>query len=92
MYALHCREKIRSLALLVKYLADKYGLMDPLLCLNKYDAPSKSEYKKTVKIKISAHYEKNLRISAENNSRMKYLHVSLSGLNGRRHPALDHYS
>ena len=80
----------RTWSIHIKYLAEKYGLMDPLLCLNKCDAPSKSEYKKTVKIKISAYYEKNLRISAENNSRMKYLHVSLSGLNGRRHPALDH--
>ena len=79
----------RTWSIHIKYLSEKYGLMDPLDCLNNLDAPSKSEYKKNIKIKIAAYYEQSLRTSAEKNSRMKYLNVSLSGLNGKRHPALN---
>ena len=48
-----------------------------------------SEYKELVRTKIGAPYEQNFRELAENNSQMTYLNVSLSGLNGRRHPALS---
>ena len=65
-----------------------YGLDDPLECL-KFDPPSKSAYKELVRTKICAYYEQNLRDLAENNSQMTYLNVSLSGLNGRHHPALS---
>ena len=56
-------------------------------CL-KVDAPPKSQYKETVLTKISAHYEHLLWEMAASNSKMKYLHVSLSGLRGRQYPAL----
>ena len=72
----------------LRFLSQKYGLDDPLECL-KFDPPSKSEYKELIRTKICAHYEHNLRDLAENNSQMTYLNVSLSGLNGRRHPALS---
>ena len=54
--------------------------MDPL---------SKSEYKENIQTKICAFYEKSLREEASNNSLMQYLNVSLTGLRGRRHPALS---
>ena len=51
------------------YLSKKYELDDPSECL-KLDPPSKSEYKELVRTKICAHYERNLRELAENNSQM----------------------
>ena len=54
----------RTWSIHIKYLSKKYGLMDPLDCLNKLDAPSKSEYKKNITIKISFYYEQSLRTSA----------------------------
>ena len=65
-----------------------YGLADPSECL-KHDAPKKSEFKGDVATKITAFYEKNLRKKAETNSNMTYLNVSVSGLRGKRHPALS---
>ena len=65
-----------------------YGLADPLQCLKK-DAPKKSEFKEDVRTKITAFYEKELRNKAETNSNMTYLNVSVSGLRGKRHPALS---
>lgn len=72
----------------VKFLSQKYGLGDPSDCL-KIDPPSKSQYKENVTTKICAFYEGSLRAMAKNNSRMKYLNVSLCGLRGRHHPALS---
>ena len=39
--------------------------------------------------KITSYYEKSLRLMSSENSRMKYLNVSLSGLRGCHHPALS---
>ena len=64
-----------------------YGLKDPLEYL-KIDPPSKSSYKTEVNTKIQSFHEKTLRNLAEKNSAMKFLNVSLFGLNGRSHPAL----
>ena len=72
----------------VKYLCEKYGLEDPLSCLNR-DPPPKSVFKETVKTKVTAYYEKVLRQSASENSAMTYLNVTASGLRGRHHPALN---
>ena len=80
-------ENSRTWSVHLRYLSQKYGLKDPLDCL-KVDAPPKSQYKENVLTKISAHYERLLREMAARNSKMKYLHVSLSGLRGRHHPAL----
>ena len=77
----------RTWSVHLRHLSEKYGLTDPLECL-KDDPPSKSQYKEHILTKICAYYETSLRNMADNNSRMKYLHVSLSGLRGRHHPAL----
>jgi hypothetical protein len=78
----------RTWSVHLRYLSEKYGLMDPLECL-KLDPPTKSQYKEHIRTKICAYYEKSLRVMAEDNSRMTFLNVSLSGLRGRRHPALS---
>ena len=38
---------------------------------------------------ITVYYEKDLRTASIQNSKMRYLNVSIKGLNGRPHPALD---
>ena len=78
----------RTWSIHIRNLSEKYGLEDPFECL-KRDPPQKSSYKELIQTKICAFYENSLRFSAENNSKMKYLNVSLSGLRGRRHPALS---
>ena len=78
----------RTWAIHLRHLCRKYKLEDPLSCL-KRDAPSISTYKETVKTKVTAYFEKELRQSAAKNSAMSYLNVSLSGLRGRHHPALS---
>ena len=81
-------ENSRTWAIHLKHLCEKYGLEDPLSCLNR-DPPSKSIFKETVKTKVTAYYEKVLQHSASQNSAMKYLNVAASGLRGRHHPALS---
>ena len=78
----------RTWSIHLRHLTEKYGIEDPLSCL-KRDPPEKSQFKELIKTKISAYYEKSLRLSAENNSKMIYLNVSLVGLRGRHHPALS---
>ena len=68
-------------------LADKYEMRSPLECLST-DPPSKSEYKEYVLTKITAHYERALRQEASTNSCMKFLHVDMTGLRGKHHPAI----
>ena len=81
-------ENSRTWSIFLKQLCQMYGLADPSECL-KHDAPKKSEFKGDVATKITAFYEKNLRKKAETNSNMTYLNVSVSGLRGKRHPALS---
>ena len=81
-------ENSRTWAVHLRYLSYKYGLDDPLHCL-KMDPLSKSEYKENIQTKICTFYEKSLREDASNSSLMQYLNVSLTGLRGRRHPALS---
>ena len=81
-------ENSRTWIIHVKHLCRKYCLEDPHSCLVK-DAPPKSTFKETVAAKVSAYYEKLLRQAATENSLMKYLNVSTTGLRGRRHPALS---
>ena len=80
-------ENSRTWSIHLKYLSQLYGLKDPSECLQ-MDPKGKSQYKEEILTKIFAFHEKNLRTMASNNSRMKYLHVSLTGLRGRQHPAL----
>ena len=77
----------RTWSVHIKFLSKKYGLAEPLKCL-KFDPPPKSQYKEDVHTKICAFFEKNLRAMAKENSRMKYLNVTLYGLRNRHHPAL----
>ena len=81
-------ENSRTWTIFLRQLCMMYGLADPLQCL-KFDAPKKSIYKEEVLTKVTAFYEKELRINSATNSSMTYLNVSVSGLRGRRHPALS---
>ena len=81
-------ENSRTWTIFLRQLCTMYGLADPLQCL-KFDAPKKSIYKEEVLTKVTAFYEKELRINSATNSSMTYLNVSVSGLRGRRHPALS---
>ena len=73
-----------------KFLRDlsiRYDMKSPLECLA-VDPPSRSEYKEYVHTKITAYYERDLRQAASTNSCMQYLHVDLTGLRGKHHPAI----
>ena len=83
-----CSDNSRTWSIHVRHLCKKYGLEDPLSCLSR-DPPTKSNYKEMIATKITAYYEKMLRQSAIENSQMKYLNVSTTGLRGRHHPALS---
>ena len=78
----------RTWAIHLKFLSEKYGLEDPLNCLKK-DPPSKSIYKETIRTKITAYYELELRESAKTNSRMQYFNVNLLSLRGKPHYSLS---
>ena len=68
-------------------LCMKYGLPSPLSLLNQ--SPwSKESWTCLVKTRVTIWHEKELRKKSLNNSKMKYLNVQLSGLNGAPHPAL----
>ena len=69
------------------YLSVKYNMTDPLQCLAS-DPPSRGEYKEYVIIKITSFYERELREAASTNSCMEYLHVGVTGLRGKHHPAI----
>ena len=84
----HSDENSRTWSTHLRHLCRKYGLEDPSTCLLR-DAPPKSQYKETVATKIAAYYEKMLRASAAENSRLQYLNVAALGLRGRHHPALS---
>ena len=80
-------DKSRTWAAHVRFLSKQYNIPDPLQCL-KTEAPSKAEYKEYIQTKISAYYENNMRVKASNSSSMQYFNVSLTGLRGKKHPAL----
>ena len=71
----------------IRTLSMKYKMWDPLVCLFR-DPPSKSEYREYVLTKITAYYEQELRVMARSNSCMQYLHVEMTGLRGKHHPAI----
>ena len=80
-------ENSRTWSIFIRQLSTRYGLSDPLLCLNS-DPPQKSVYKEHILTRITAFHETELRQKALSNSCMTYLNVSVSGLRGRHHPAL----
>ena len=69
----------------VKHLAQMYGIEDIDM---KSTPPPKTKYKSSILVKITQFWETKLRKDAQNNSKMKYLNVNLTGLSGRCHPAL----
>ena len=81
-------ENSRTWSTFVKQLSVRYTLEDPAKSLEK-DPPSHSQFKEHILTKITAFYEKELRMEASHNSCMEYLNVSVSGLRGRHHPALS---
>ena len=64
-----------------------YDMNDPLAYLNETPS-SKSAFKELVATKIAAFHEKEMKITARNNSKMKFLNLILSSLRGRHHPCL----
>jgi hypothetical protein len=68
-------------------LSATYKMRAPLECLA-VDPPSKSEYREYVLTKITAYYEQELRKAASTNSCIKFLHVGMTGLRGKHHPAI----
>ena len=81
----------RTWAIHLTFIAQKYGLPDPLSCLN-VTAPTKESFKELIDTKVSVFYENELRNLAAKNSCMKFFNVSLIGLRGRHHPALSNIS
>ena len=77
----------RTWAVNLRHLSKMYKLEDPLSSLQK-TPPTKSSYKELILTKITSFHEKELKIKAEKNSKMKYMNVSLSSLRGRYHPCL----
>lgn len=65
-----------------------YGLEDPSSCLER-DPPKKSYYKEYIQTKITAYHEKIQKENAKNSKCLRYFNVSLLGLRGRAHPAIQ---
>ena len=71
----------------VQLLYKKYSLPSPLQLLQQ--PPCKQgDWKCLVKTRVTAWFERDLRLRASCNSKMSYLNVLLSGLSGKPHPAL----
>ena len=71
----------------IRNLAEKYDIEDPLSTIQR-EPPSKKEYSQNILVKITSYHERELRKSAETNSKMQFLNINVKGLNGRPHPAL----
>ena len=72
----------------VQLLCQQYGLPSPLSLLQSSQPVTKLSWRTLVKTRVTSWHEKALRERAEENSKMKYLNVQLSGLSGRPHPVL----
>ena len=81
-------ENSRTWSIFLRRLSTMYGLEDPQKCLQR-DPPQKATFKEHILTKITAFHETELRQKAKTNSNMSFLNVSVSGLRGRRHPALS---
>ncbi len=78
----------RTWSIHLRHLSRMYGLPDPLTLLQQDPWP-KSNWKETVMTKITAFHEKKLREENSDNSKMKYLNISVTGLRGRHHAVLS---
>ena len=67
----------------IQLLCQKYGLPSPLFLLENVPAWPKEKWKCLVKTRVTVFFEDKLRLDAARNSKMNYLNVQLSGLNGR---------
>ena len=76
----------------VQLLSEQYGLPSPLTLLQCSPPATRESWSSLVKTRVTAWHERELRKCAENNSKMKYLNVQLSGLSGRPHPILHNIS
>ena len=83
-----CRENSTTWFHHIRLLCLKYGLPDPLSLLHSSEVWAKEKWSVLVKTRVTAWHERNLRKKAQQNSKMRYLHVGLIGLTGRPHPAL----
>ena len=75
----------------VQLLCLKYGLPCPLSLLRQSEVTPcicKEDWNILVKTRVTVWYERELRNQALQNSKMKYLNVSLTGLSGQPHPVL----
>ena len=81
-------ENSRTWSVHVRNLALKYGIPDPLLLLNS-DPMSKESFKEMISTRIVSYFEGEMRDKSLNNSQMRYLNVSISGLSGAHHPAIS---
>ena len=71
----------------VQIICQKYGLPPPLSLLQT-PAWTKSQWDTLVNTAITSWHERNMRCLSQNNSKMRFLNVNLTGLSGRPHPAL----
>ena len=81
----HSPSNSRTWSQHVKNLIKMYGMKNIDL---ESTPPPKSQYKSNILDKITQFWERKFRTDAQNNSKMKYLNVDLTGLSGRCHPAL----
>ena len=81
-------ENSNTWAINLRHLFRMYEIEDPLILLQRDPLP-KSHFIEYVLTKILAFHEKELRVAASKNSKMKYLNVSCEGLRGRHHPQLN---
>ena len=75
----------RTWAVHVRHLARMYGLPDPLAMLES-PPPSKNSWKGDITTIITSYHEKQMRSAANSNSKMEWLNVSMTGLQGKSHP------
>ena len=73
----------------IRNMAFTYNIEDPNTAM-KNSPPSKKDYASYVATKITVYHEKEIRIQAAKNSKMKFLNVNLKGLTGQMHPNLKH--
>ena len=84
----NCPENSHTWCRHIRNLAKVYNITDPLLLID-LTPFKKEDFKNYIRTMITIYYEKKLRYAAQQNSKMLYLNVSVKGLNGKPHPALE---
>ena len=83
-----CEDNSRTWSIHVRHLCKIYNMKDPLVLLQE-PVWSKQSWKAYTNTMVTSYYEKKLREEASANSKMSYLDVSLTGLNGKPHHILE---